>query len=137
MQVAVPTDRPIYENHMAFYWFDDGVLVAQSKSITRTVEAIAANVAFVKNITNHQPVPLLIYLAPSPVPDKATRKFSTQKLPEVYTAMAMVSQPGLSRFIMNLLFGIKKPPIPMKSFSSGEAAHAWLKSLLNGNKQQP
>lgn len=128
MNVTIPTDRPVYENHMAVYWMDNRILVSKSKSITRTVEAIAQNVNFVKQITNNTPMPLLIYLAPSPVPDKATRKFSTQKLPEIYTAM--VSKPGLSKFIMNILFGLKKPPIPMKSFSDDKAAKEWLEGLL-------
>ena len=130
MNVIVPTDRPTHENHMAVYWMDEGILVSKSKSITRTVEAIAQNVEFVKKITNNTPRPLLIYLASSPVPDKATRKFSTEKLPEIYTAMAMVSKPGLSKFIMNILFGLKKPPIPMKSFSDDKAAKEWLRQFV-------
>ena len=50
------------------------------------------------------PVPLLIYLANSPIPDKQTRKFSTEQLPVIYSAMAMVCKPGLSKFIMNTGF---------------------------------
>jgi hypothetical protein len=130
MNVTVPTDRPVYEGNMATYWFDNGILVSKSKSILRTVESIGDNVAFVKKITNNEPMPLLIYLAPSPVPDKTTRKFSTEKIPEIYTAMAMVSKPGLSKFIMNLLFGLKKPPVPMKSFSDDVAAREWLKQFV-------
>lgn len=130
MNIQVPTDRPIYEGNMATYWFDNGILVSKSKSILRTVESIGDNVAFVKKITNHTPIPLLIYLAPSPIPDKATRKFSTEKIPEIYTAMALVSKPGLSKFIMNLLFGLKKPPVPMKSFSDDVAARDWLKQFV-------
>jgi len=39
-----------------------------------------ANVQLVKQITNNKPTPLLIYLANSPVPDKAARKYSTEQL---------------------------------------------------------
>lgn len=126
--IATPTDRPVYEGEIATYWFDDGVLVSRSKSIKRTVELIAGNVALVKQITNGTPMPLLIYLVNSPVPDKATRKFSAEKLPEIYTAMAMISEPGLAGFIMNLLFKMKPPPIPMRTFTNVEEAKAWLKS---------
>jgi len=73
---------------------------------------------------------LLIYLSNSPVPDKETRKFSTEQLPNVYTAMAMVSKPGLAKLIMNILFRLKPPPIPMKSFSDDEEAKEWLKQYL-------
>ena len=125
-----PTDRQIYEGEIATYWFDDGILVSLSKGIKRTVENITGNVAFVKQITGNTPVPLLIYLAISPVPDAATRKLSTEMLPLIYSAMAMVSKPGLSKFIMNILFSLKPPPIPMKSFTNDQEAKKWLKQYL-------
>jgi len=111
-----PTDRQVYEGEIASYWFDEGILVSLSKSPKRTVANITANVALVKKISNNKRVPLLIYLSNSPVPDKETRKFVSEQLPIIYSAMAMVSKPGLAKFIMNILFMLKPPQIPMKSF---------------------
>src|SRR6185369_103870 len=128
--ITPPANTQIYKGEIADYWFDEGILISLSKSVKRTVENISGNVALVKQITGNKPVPLLIYLSNSPVPDKETRKFSTEQLPNVYTAMAMVSKPGLSKFIMNLLFSLKKPPIPMKSFSNDVEAKEWLKQYL-------
>ena len=125
-----PTDRQIWEGEIATYWFENGFLVSLSKSTIRTVKTISDNVALVKSITNNKPVPLLIYLANSPVPDKETRKFSTEQLPVIYKAMAMVSKPGLSKFIMNILFSLKSPPIPMKSFTNDKDAKEWLKQFV-------
>jgi hypothetical protein len=125
--MTIPTDRPVYEGEIATYWFDDGILVSLSKSPRRTVANITANVALVKQITNNKRVPLLIYLSNSPVPDKETRKFSTTQLPVIYSAMAMVSKPGLAQFIMRILFQLKPPPIPMKSFTNDLEAKEWLK----------
>jgi hypothetical protein len=125
-----PTDRKIWEGEIASYWFDDEILVSLSKNPKRTVKNISDNVALVKSITNNKPVPLLIYLSNSPVPDKETRKFSTEQLPVIYKAMAMVSKPGLSKFIMNILFNLKPPPIPMKSFSDDKEAKEWLKQFV-------
>lgn len=131
MNIQKPTDRQTWEGEIATYWFDDnGILVSLSKGTLRTVESISANVRLVKSITNNKPVPLLIYLATSPMPDKQTRKFSTEQLPVIYSAMAMISKPGLSKFIMNILFGLKPPPIPMKSFTNDIAATEWLKQFL-------
>ena len=131
MNIQKPSDRQTWEGEIATYWFDDnGILVSLSKSTLRTVENISANVRLVKSITNNKPVPLLIYLASSPMPDKQTRKFSTEQLPVIYSAMAMISKPGLSKFIMNILFGVKPPPIPMKSFTDDIAATEWLKQFL-------
>jgi len=124
-------DNNLIEGEIADYLLtDDGILISYSKSILRTVENITANVALVKEITHNKKVPLLIYLKNSPVPDKATRKFSAEQLPDIYTAMAMVSKPGLSQFIMRLLFKFKTPPIPMKSFTDDEKAKEWLKRFL-------
>ena len=131
MAIEKPTDRQTWESEIATYWFDDnGILVSHSKSVLRTVENITSNVKLVRSITNNKPVPLLIYLANSPIPDKQTRKFSTEQLPEIYSAMAMVCKPGLSKFIMNILFGLKPPPIPMKSFTDDKTATEWLKQFL-------
>src|SRR5690242_16443834 len=130
MSIQVPTDRQIFEGEIATYWFDDGILVALSKSPKRTVQSISGNVALVKQITNNKPVPLLIYLANSPVPDKEARKFSTEQLPVIYSAMAMVSKPGLPKFIMNILFSLKPPPIPMRSFTDDKEAKEWLKQFV-------
>ena len=129
--ITKPVDREIFEGDIATYWFDDnGILVSLSKSILRTVENISSNVTLVRSITNNKPVPLLIYLANSPIPNKQTRKFSTEQVPVIYSAMAMVCKPGLSKFIMNILFGLKLPPIPMKSFTNDRAATEWLKQFL-------
>jgi hypothetical protein len=127
--IKVPNDRPIFEGEIATYWFEDGILISLSKPPKRTVELIKGNVTLVKQITNNKPAPLLIYLSDSPVPDKETRKFSTEQLPAIYKAMAMVSKPGLSKLIMNILFSLKPPPIPMKSFTDDKEAKAWLKQF--------
>ena len=129
-KIEIPSDRQTWEGKIATYWFDNGILVSLSKNPKRTVENIAGNVELVKQITNNKPVPLLIYLSNSPVPDKAARKFSTEQLPTIYKAMAMVSKPGLSKFIMNILFSIKPPPIPMKSFTSDKEAKEWLRQFI-------
>jgi len=130
MTINKPTDRETFEGEIATYWFDDGILVSLSKSPQRTVDNIKANVELVKQLTQNKRVPLLIYLSNSPVPDKAARKYSTEQLPVIYSAMAMVSKPGLAKFIMNLLFSLKQPPIPMKSFTDDKEAKAWLRQYL-------
>lgn len=113
-----------------YYYSPEGILYSYSKRPKRTVKNISENVALVKQITGGKKVPLLIYLSNSPVPDKETRRFSTEQLPNVYTAMAMVSKGGLAQFIMNILFKFKPPPIPMKSFSDDQEAKDWLKQFL-------
>jgi len=122
-----PPGIQLIHGEIADYYLDnDGILYSYSKSILRTVDNIASNVALVKQITGGKKAPLLIYLKNSPVPDRATRKFSTEQLPNIYSAMAMVSKPGLAQFIMKILFKLKPPPIPMKSFADDKEAREWL-----------
>lgn len=128
--VTIPKNRTVYEGEIATYWFEDGILISLSRSVKRTVENIRSNVDFVREITGGKRVPLLIYLTSSPMPDKQARQFSTEQLPVIYSAMAMVSKPGLASFIMKLLFGLQKPPIPMKHFANAEEAKAWLKQYV-------
>ncbi|MBE5320676.1 STAS/SEC14 domain-containing protein [Pedobacter sp. MR2016-19] len=124
-------DNNLIEGEIADYLLtDDGILISYSKNILRTIENISANVALVKKITNNKKVPLLIYLKNSPVPDKETRKFSTEQLPQIYTAMALVSKPGLSQLIMKIMFKFQNPPIPIKSFTDDQKARAWLTQFL-------
>jgi len=128
--VTIPTNKQTFESEIATYWFDDGILVSLSKNPRRTVENIKSNVEVVKRITNNKPAPLLIYLSNSPIPDKETRKLSTEMLPVIYKAMAMISKPGLAKFIMNILFALKPPPIPIKSFTDDKEAKEWLKQFV-------
>lgn len=122
----------LIKGEIADYRLDSsGILFSYSKNPKRTIENITNNIALVKQITGGRKVPLLIYLCNSPVPDKATREFSTTQLPNVYTAMAMVSKPGLSLLIMNLLFRFKPPPIPMRSFSNDMEAKEWLLQFVD------
>ena len=129
--MEIPKDKEIFKGEIADYWIEDGILVSLSKSPKRTIANITANVALVKKITGNKKMPLLIYLSNSPVPDKATRQFSTEQLPQIYSAMAMVSKPGLSKLIMNILFALKPPPIPMKSFTDDKEAKGWLKQFVH------
>lgn len=129
--ILPPSNAQLIRGEIADYWFSpEGILYSYSKSTTRTVETISRNIELVKNVTGGKPVPLLIYLAKSPVPDKETRKFSAEKLPDIYKAMAMVSKGGLGQFIMNLLFKFKPPAIPMKTFADDAEAKAWLKQFI-------
>ncbi|PWT73068.1 MAG: STAS/SEC14 domain-containing protein [Bacteroidetes bacterium] len=126
-----PKDKQIFEGEIASYWLeDDGILVSVSKNPMRTIANLTENIKLVKQITNNRIPPLLIYLSNSPVPDKATRKFASEQLPNLYKAMAMVSKPGLAKFIMNILFRFKPPPIPMKSFDNDVDAREWLKHYV-------
>ena len=129
--MIAPDKAQLIQGEIADYYFgNNGILYSYSKNHKRTGKNISENISLVKSITGDKRVPLMIYLCDSPVPDKSTRKFSTEQFPFIYKAMAMVSKPGLSKIIMNILFSLKPPPIPMKSFTNDKEAYEWLKQYL-------
>jgi hypothetical protein len=125
-----PEGKELIRGEIADYVFEDGILVSYSKSPKRTVENIKGNMKLVKSITGNRPVPLLIFLSNSPMPDKETRKFASLALPEIYTAMAMVTKGGLGAFIINLLYSFQSPPIPVRSFKTEDEARKWLRQFI-------
>lgn len=118
------------ESQIASYWeVEQGIFYALSKPIDRTSENIAENVALVKSLNGHEPVKLIIQIAKSKVPDKATRDLAARELPLTYSAMAMITSNRLAGLIINFIYGLKKPPIPIKSFANYEDAYVWISRL--------
>lgn len=114
----------------AYHWDADGILISHSKAPRRTVENIRANLEAVRAHAGGKLPCLIVHLTKSPMPDKATREYVNAQLPAAYRAMAMVSAAGLPRLIMNFLFGMKKPPIPMKSFADEDSAKVWIRQYV-------
>lgn len=119
-----------FETEIATYSLEDGMLVSRSKSVRRTVENLSKSHELIRMMTGGKKLPHLVFLTRSPVPDKDARDLSATSLPELYTAMALVSKGGLGTFIMNIIFKMKPPTIPMKSFSNEADAREWLKTYL-------
>lgn len=120
----------IGESALARYWrVSEDLLYADSKPAVRTVQTISDNIRLVHELSENQPVKLIITIAKSPVPDKETRDFVAKQLPQVYSAMAMIAPNKLTGFIINLIYGLKKTPIPMKTFSNFEDAEKWILSI--------
>lgn len=122
--------QPAGESELATYWWvDEHTLYAKSKPTDRTVKTISENVALVKGLHEQQPVKLIISIAKSKVPDKETRDLAAKELPLTYSAMAMITSSKLAGFIINLIYGMKKPPIPIRVFRSFETAQQWISTI--------
>jgi hypothetical protein len=106
-----PKDKVITKGEIADYYFKDGILVSLSKGVKRRIENIGNKVELVKKLAKNTLLPLMVYLTNSPIPNKEARAHSKEQLPVIYSTMVMVSKPGLSQFIMSLLFKFQKPPI--------------------------
>ena len=123
----IPNHVQTWDSSIATYWMHQkGYLVSHSKPIKRTIANLKENHQLIHSISGGKPIPLLLFLTSSPVPDKAARDYSAEMLPKLYSKMAMVSEPGLSAFVMRLLFRFKPFPIPVKFFTDPHDAENWL-----------
>ena len=115
------------ESEISVSWVEPrGFIVTRSKGVKRTVENLAKNANMIRDLSGSVPMPVLVFLTDSPLPDKKARELSARLLPELYSAMAMVSRPGLAQMVMNIIFRFRKPPIPMRSFTEEHEAVKWL-----------
>jgi hypothetical protein len=90
----IPENTELHESILGTYWFgENGILFSKSKSPRRTLENVKENIEFVKRITNNKKACLLVYISNSGKPDKATRNYVAEHLPEIYKAMAMFRNP--------------------------------------------
>ncbi|MDB5051571.1 MAG: hypothetical protein JWO30_4642 [Fibrobacteres bacterium] len=126
------TENPkTFESDIGTYWFDEhGILISKSKKTKRNLQNIKQNIALIKQIAAGKLPCLIVHLCYSPKPDKETLDYVAKELPNVYTAMAMVSKSGVAKLIMSILFKFKPPSIPMKVFRNEEDARKWIRQYL-------
>ena len=79
--MKLPEDKQLIKGEIADYWYSpEGILYSYSKNPKRTIKNISENGEIEKKINHDKKPPLLIYLCNSPVPDKETRKFSSEQI---------------------------------------------------------
>jgi hypothetical protein len=121
----------IFEGELATLWFDEnGILCALAKSVPRTLEKQKENYTFIRQITGNKKVCLLSDTTSSRPQDKETRDYMARELPNVFKAMAVISESVTGIFITNVFLTLKRQPIPIKIFSDEKKAKEWLKQYL-------
>ena len=112
---------------IATYSRNGEILISRSLPVQRTVNNLQDNAEIVRSITNGKRTKVLVFLCNSPVPDKVARKLSAELVPQLYSAMALVSKPGLAQLVMKMVFAFQNPGIPVKIFTDSETAIIWLR----------
>jgi hypothetical protein len=127
-----PEHVTIYEGELASFWFDeDGILFANSKSVSRTLEKQKTNYAFVRQITGNKPVCLLADNTATYTQDDHTREYSAQEMPKLFKAMAVISGTTIGRAASHLFTYFQGQPIPIRSFENEKEAKEWLMQYLH------
>jgi hypothetical protein len=126
-----PENVTIYEGELASFWFDeDGILCANSKSVPRTLEKQKANYALVRQITGNKPVCLLADNTFTYTQDDTTREYSAQEMPKLFKAMAVISRTTIGRAAAHLFTYFQGQPIPIRGFENEKDAKEWLMQYL-------
>ena len=127
-----PDNVRIYEGELADFWFDDfGILCAVSKKVHRTIEKQKANYAFIREITGNKRVCLFVDNTVTYIQDEKTREFSAREMPELFKAMAIISNSVMGKAAAHLFQYFHGQPIPISSFDNETEAKEWLKQYLN------
>src|SRR6185295_7637637 len=130
--MQAPDNVKIYEGELASFWFDEfGILCAVSKKVTRTIEKQKANYALIREITGNKRVCLLADNTVTYIQDEKTREYSATEMPELFKAMAVISNTIMGKAAAHLFQYFHGQPVPIKSFDQEKEAREWLKQYLN------
>jgi hypothetical protein len=126
-----PINTKVFEGYLATFWLDEsGILYAKGKKVPRSLQTQKENYEFIKQITGNKKVCLLSDTTTTSPQDKATRDYIETELPNMFTAMAIISKSAVGEIIPKLFTTINKQSIPMQFFSSETEAKQWLKQYL-------
>ena len=68
-------------------------------------------------------------VTPGPMTNEARAYYASEEAARGLTALAIVTTSVLGRIVANFLRGLSTTPIPMKLFSSEQAALSWLRGI--------
>ncbi|MBI1836469.1 MAG: hypothetical protein HYR91_04315 [Flavobacteriia bacterium] len=123
--------KEIFEGEMATFWFLDlGILFAKSKKVVRTLEMQKRNFNFIQEITKGQKVCLLSDASNSFPPDEETRKYIEVEAPNLFHAMAVISDTTIGEVIPKIFMELNEKTFPINFFQDILEAKEWLKKYV-------
>ncbi|MCW3101837.1 MAG: hypothetical protein JWO09_277 [Bacteroidetes bacterium] len=126
-----PASAQVFETANNSHWYEGELLCI----VTRKAPAIAfdehrkRSEAF-KSALNGKKICAVIDITNSSITSAENREYNQQVLPEIFKAIAFVSQTALGKMLVNLYLGMQPPPFPTKVFSNDKDAKAWIAQYL-------
>lgn len=68
-------------------------------------------------------------VAPGPMTNEARAHYASEEASRGLTALGMVTTSVLGRIVANLLIGLNSTPVPMRLFTTEQAALSWLRAM--------
>ena len=130
--MIIPENTEVFEFATSIMWFDEnGILCSISKKVPQqTIEEAKTTMEEFKKITGGKKVCMLADSTDSSPVNKEMRDYIAQILPDIVTAIAIISRSAVGKMAANLFFSIKKQPYPVKMFTDEAEAKQWLKQYL-------
>ncbi len=127
-----PENAKLFEFPTSIMWFDEnGILCSIAKKVPQqTIEETKILLEEFRKITGGKKVCLLSDSTDSTPVNKEMRDYLAEVLPEIVSAIAIISRSAVGKIVANLFFSIKKQPYPVKMFVDEAPAKEWLKQYL-------
>ena len=124
--------QPRIVTQTAEVWLgDDGILhIDITNPREHTLDDARENADAARRAAGGVRRPLLSrVLNPGPMTNEARAYYASEEAARSLTALAMVTTSVLGRIVANLLIGLNSTPVPMRLFTSEQAALVWLRGL--------
>jgi hypothetical protein len=131
--MEVPPNTEAFEHRVATVWFDDdGVLYSVAKAGHVNIAAMEDYFKFVKKLIGNKKIRMITDVTRASPLDSETRNHTAKLLPQIFLAMAIISDSNLGLLKGKTFMELSNQPYPIALFTSESEASAWLKSKAVG-----
>lgn len=125
-----PDNIEIFEHPLATYWLDEnGIMHIVTNPVVRTLEKSQSLIQDLKKVIGDKKVYCITDLTTINEIPKESRDFYKKEVPEMFLAVAYITQSEFSRMVAAVFSLIFNPIIPTKIFNNQSEAINWLNDL--------
>ena len=129
--MKIPDNAQVFDSPLLVFWFDEnGILCSNSKPVPHTLSTMKETAEMIKKILKGKKVCTVADNTNSQPINKEIRDYLGKELPNIYKAIASISNSVLGKTIVNFYFKLKPPPFPTRIFNTEKEAKEWIKQYL-------
>lgn len=130
-KIYAPKGVQLFEGSLSTFWFDEeGILYSRTKNVPRTIPLIEENHDLIRELTGNSRVCIISETTDLPPLPKEVREYLSRTAPDMYKAMAILSNSGSGKLTSDLYLNLQNHLIPTKMFVSEEEAKDWIRQYL-------
>lgn len=120
-----------YEHSIATLWIDDyGILHALAKPGPMTIQSFDGYFAFVQKLIGGKRVRIITEVTNASPMDAETRKYVASRLPDLFSAMAIVSESHIGLLKGKTFIELGNQPYPTALFENENDALVWIRNQV-------